>query len=74
MKHTAVISFERATCSCGQMRGIWRADGEAIGKFTLRADACWRVHVQLADDAAAGDLFDYRKESGPTVSAQGGLF
>ncbi len=68
MKHTAVITFHRATCSCGQMRGIWRRDDEAIGAFTLRAHAAWEQHRDNAEPPA--DLFDYRAVSEPTVSAQ----
>ncbi len=73
MKHTAVITYHRATCSCGQMQGVWRGENEAIGAFTLRSDVIWREHRDNAE--APVDLFDYR--AAPTerpVSAQGGLF
>lgn len=72
MKHTAQITFERATCTCGRMPGIWRRADEAIGAFTLRAYDAHGIHAQLAE--APGDLFDYRVEREPEPVAQCSLF
>ncbi len=72
MKHTAVITYHRATCSCGQMQGVWRGENEAIGIFTIRAHAIFEQHRDNAE--APVDLFDYRQHMERPVSAQGGLF
>jgi hypothetical protein len=73
MKHTAVINFERATCSCGQMPGIWRRDGETIGDFTKRAYRLWEQHAHGAQPAAT--LFEMAPEDWERdIPAQGGLF
>ncbi len=56
MKHVAKITTDTATCSCGFMPIILRASAESIGKFTVEADACWRLHVEMSR-AGQGDLF-----------------
>ena len=71
-QHTAQITFERATCTCGRMPGIWRRADEPIGAFTLRAYDAHGIHAQLAE--APADLFDYRAECEPETAAQSSLF
>jgi len=72
VKHTAVITFHRATCSCGQMQGVWRGESEDIGPFTLRSHSAWEQHRDTAEMPV--DLFDYRQNTERPVSAQQGLF
>ncbi len=87
MKHTAVITYHRATCSCGQMQGVWRETKvsyfdpevcrtrtreETVGDFTKRAYSLWEQHRDTAEMPI--DLFDYRQPVETVEQAQGGLF
>lgn len=73
MKHTPVITFERATCTCGQLPGIWRRrPNEAIGAFTLRAHAIWEEHKTSTPEPVP--LFDYRIPVSVSDDAQVSLF
>lgn len=73
MKHQAIISSERATCSCHRMPAIMRPFSETGGEFTVRAHKVWELHVEMAE--ADAPLFDYAAVPRPKPAApQGDLF
>lgn len=63
MTHTPIITTESASCSCRKMLAIFRGN-EPIGKFTLAAADCHRMHVEAAREmeSAQCGLFDQQIE------------
>jgi hypothetical protein len=68
MKHEPIITFDRASCSCGRMPGIIRPASEPVGAFTKRAKLAHETHVELARPAIQGGLFDAQMEMFGEVS------
>ena len=73
MKHQAIITTERACCTCHRMPAVMRPDNETGGNFTLRAHKAWELHVEMAEVDAP--LFDYAApQREKPISPQGDLF